>query len=968
MAFDIKTLGGLSTGALGDITNPTGQINSYGSVSAISTDGYRLTLGYTSIGAFEAFSAGDKVLFHVSGCLSTATADKDKFLVATIVSRSGADIVLDKSVATVFTPANLSSYCCQVVTIPQFNSLTLGAGKSISAMGWDSTNKIGGILIVSTKGTADITGASLLAEGKGLPAGSSLKPAGITYSNADLKTRLPLNTGNGIVLAFGTTLNNTGSVTTTRIGASWTGAGAGGLGGTIAGSTTPPNAGGPGTSAKGGDGGYYGATPALAGGPAGYSGLNGYNGVLGGKGGATVALCFASIVGFIIDMFSTGGDGGDLVPGGGSPTDGNPGGAGFGGGGGPVGGTYGQYGSSGGGPGYGLICTNTTLTANTTAYALDTLVISKTSLLTTTAGLDFTSWTEVNAPTVTGVQPANTDRRFAFKAAISTAGSRTYPISTNAVAADTVTVGGVTFTAIASGATGNQFNVGASTTATATNLAAVLNANATISALYTATASTNVVTLTEKTAGGGNTPGAATKTGTIVIDAGTVVTAVPTAGGYYKLTGSGAATLSPLPTQAITAASVLSEGNTAAELAAVTGITAFVGKVVYPAIALTGPGDGSAIPSIKLSIAGKCNTDTVSKTFESGEIVLSKAGDVNLINAVAQTNVVGAGAVQTLVAAKSSSGTWSSFVPLAQANTLRGSSINMRAVCTVPSVGSGASATVNAVTVRHRSNDAAVSGQTAEVVMLTDDFSSGLPNGATAAMRGVRALLKHDGFRDAGAKAWCSFRSQPKTRERIPIGVGDAAGTRLTMILGVDNVRDTGINHNTLQVWFGNTPVDIDYNTEVSECYGTPPDGVTAFASYSYGWEPEVWVQMTEGQTTPYDAGGFATDYSYTIPGNASKAVGCVKFELDKPVGSLTNYSLGTVTGKQQMVYVPHKLRREAMAITPSAGTVVWTYDDDSGIITLVGSSAGATMTLAADYTAETPVATGIVAAYVEGA
>lgn len=104
------------------------------------------------------------------------------------------------------------------------------------------------------------------------------------------------------------------------------------------------------------------------------------------------------------------------------------------------------------------------------------------------------------------------------------AGSRTYPITTNAVAGDTVTINGVTFTAVASGATGNQFNVGADATATAVNLTTSLNANATINALYTATSSTNTITLTEKTAGGGNTPSAATKTGTIVIGAGTVTT------------------------------------------------------------------------------------------------------------------------------------------------------------------------------------------------------------------------------------------------------------------------------------------------------------------------------------------------------------------------------------------------------------------------------------------------------------
>lgn len=111
--------------------------------------------------------------------------------------------------------------------------------------------------------------------------------------------------------------------------------------------------------------------------------------------------------------------------------------------------------------------------------------------------------------------------------AVVAAGARAYPISTNAAAGDTVIINGITFTAIASGATGNQFNVGVDTTATATNLVTTLNANTTINALYTATSSTNTITLTEKTAGG-NTPGAATKTGTIVIGTGTVTTSNPT--------------------------------------------------------------------------------------------------------------------------------------------------------------------------------------------------------------------------------------------------------------------------------------------------------------------------------------------------------------------------------------------------------------------------------------------------------
>lgn len=104
------------------------------------------------------------------------------------------------------------------------------------------------------------------------------------------------------------------------------------------------------------------------------------------------------------------------------------------------------------------------------------------------------------------------------------AGSNTYTITTNFVANDTVVFGGVTFTAVASGATGNQFNIGADTTASATNLASAINANSTINATYSATSSTNVITITEKTAGGGNTPGSMTTTGTGVVSSGTATT------------------------------------------------------------------------------------------------------------------------------------------------------------------------------------------------------------------------------------------------------------------------------------------------------------------------------------------------------------------------------------------------------------------------------------------------------------
>lgn len=70
-------------------------------------------------------------------------------------------------------------------------------------------------------------------------------------------------------------------------------------------------------------------------------------------------------------------------------------------------------------------------------------------------------------------------------------------------ATQTITILGVTFTARASGATGNEFNIGGTPTVSATNLAAAITASssAKLANSVTATSSAGVVTLTAKIPG-----------------------------------------------------------------------------------------------------------------------------------------------------------------------------------------------------------------------------------------------------------------------------------------------------------------------------------------------------------------------------------------------------------------------------------------------------------------------------------
>lgn len=111
---------------------------------------------------------------------------------------------------------------------------------------------------------------------------------------------------------------------------------------------------------------------------------------------------------------------------------------------------------------------------------------------------------------------------------LSTPGSNTYTVTTNAASGDTVAIGDVTLTA------GTDFAVGTDVNATATNIAAAIVSK---SSLYAASVSDAVITVTEIYAGAGNTPGAATVTGTIAITSGTSTTSAAVDDTYMLANG-----------------------------------------------------------------------------------------------------------------------------------------------------------------------------------------------------------------------------------------------------------------------------------------------------------------------------------------------------------------------------------------------------------------------------------------------
>jgi hypothetical protein len=128
------------------------------------------------------------------------------------------------------------------------------------------------------------------------------------------------------------------------------------------------------------------------------------------------------------------------------------------------------------------------------------------------------------------------------------AGARNYTITTNAVHKDTIALMGELFTALKAAAGTDEFVPGVTAALTATALYNLINANAALSAIYTATnPSPGVVLITETTPGGLDTPGAAEVTGTIEITNGTPTASVAyEAGGTVPATPAGGVALAEI--------------------------------------------------------------------------------------------------------------------------------------------------------------------------------------------------------------------------------------------------------------------------------------------------------------------------------------------------------------------------------------------------------------------------------------
>lgn len=146
---------------------------------------------------------------------------------------------------------------------------------------------------------------------------------------------------------------------------------------------------------------------------------------------------------------------------------------------------------------------------------------------------------------------------------------------------------------------------------------------------------------------------------------------------YNKVNTDG--TLTPLPSQAITIDSVLTEGNTADELNALTDVPSIVGKLVYPVIALQADTDAEEMPTAKVSFTASRTDEVKSREYLSDMVKING----RILKQITKDATSGA----TITIALYDGTDWSDYISLPDAVGLSAQSVRLKAICTVENVG-----------------------------------------------------------------------------------------------------------------------------------------------------------------------------------------------------------------------------------------------------------------------------------------
>ena len=409
---------------------------------------------------------------------------------------------------------------------------------------------------------------------------------------------------------------------------------------------------------------------------------------------------------------------------------------------------------------------------------------------------------------------------------------------------------------------------------------------------------------------------------------------------WGKLTASG--TFQAFSANTAAYENISANGNTAAELQALTDIPALAGKTFGIAIALYAEDPNNALPTARLEF--KCVTDTQQLNTTESSPVYELGSGSQIISLNADTETSSGGSVAVLAQATLDDGSVTGWKALDSFTGIKAKAIQLRGDYKAQTVGTSTAQINNAYIIYSDGSSLASGLANGEIITKTQDWYMPLHN--------CRLTINHAPLENSTLKAYVAFREQPKDIKGETLGIG--SGGRKTFQMA----HTGGIKYDAFKLYYDNVQVfDVfELNSEVGRVTCEAPEGVIVSCDYSYGWDYEEWHQMTLSSRLAmedYDQ----SEYRYSQPSN-TKSMAAIKIVLGMTSGRINNEVLGTGTGKARSYKLSHRILDGKISLTADSSALNsknWTLLDDPQYVSAAAPS-GQVLRASYDWISEPPV------------
>ena len=362
---------------------------------------------------------------------------------------------------------------------------------------------------------------------------------------------------------------------------------------------------------------------------------------------------------------------------------------------------------------------------------------------------------------------------------------------------------------------------------------------------------------------------------------------------------------------------IIEGGNTVAELLELSNIPAFVGKKIYPVIALQADDDAQLMPKIRLKLKVNSFNDRYLKNEFSPEYDLGEGSKIHELKVSTYTN----GNANVTTYARIYNDGWSDWDYTSNFANKKASKIQYKINYLLSTLDGSDFGAVNYIRCLYTTDADKLSGSTQNIISLAQDYPADLKT--------CYALIKHDELVDAEIKAYVNFSPELQRRENIMVGT--TTGENQTIYLAYNGVIDTGILQDTIHIEIGGKPcTDFFYDTENSTITlpSQPPDE-EILASYDCV-AAENWLEMDK-DFTQADGNHYTTRFKYRLANNQNMRRAAVKFEIIRLSANVDSNEISSGTGKLQIFALPHKAKAETLSATGN-----FVYDEGAQILKTV--------------------------------